>query len=129
MSSKGESGSLEGFQEVHSDVDLLGKSSKTSATDSEQGHFKLKQWMADAKNVRFNKTVVILSMTILVTLTNLLVMGLIFYASLSEVELLKEKIITGSDRIIDGKVYLALIGGTVAEVSAVFIIILKSLFK
>lgn len=83
----------------------------------------------DATHKRWEKTVVILVMTALVCVMNFFVVNLISDVSAQEMLLIEKKSLDASLRAIDSKVYMALIAGTVAEVSALFFIILKSMFK
>ncbi|MNJ33277.1 hypothetical protein D3C77_279590 [compost metagenome] len=108
--------SLEGFKEG-------------SATVIDNSTWEIKIKNLDAIHKRWEKTIVILSMTILVGVMNISVINLISHVSGQEMELVGKKIMDASNRTIDSKVYMALIAGTVAEVSALFLIILKSLFK
>lgn len=84
---------------------------------------------SDATHKRWGKTVVVLGMTALVCAMNFFVIDLISDVSNQEMILIEKKALDASLRAIDSKVYLALIAGTVAEVSALFFIILKSMFK
>ena len=84
--------------------------------------------LSDSRHQRWIKSIVTGVMTILVAVMNCAVVYLIYKVAMSEIDLLRssEKSI---DRMIDGKVYMALIAGTVAEVSALFFIIVRSTFK
>lgn len=85
--------------------------------------------LSDASHKRWGKTAVLLSMTVLVFLMNVAVMTMVYKVSVQELQLVKIGVMDASLRVIDSKVYMALIAGTVAEVSALFLIIIKSLFK
>lgn len=85
--------------------------------------------LSDANHKRWGKSAVLLVMTGLVFLMNVAVIFIIHKVSAQELFLVEKGVMDASLRVIDSKVYIALIGGTVAEVSALFFIIVKSLFK
>ena len=85
--------------------------------------------LSDANHKRWGKSAVLLTMTALVFLMNIAVIFIIYKVSEQELQLVTDGVMDASLRVIDSKVYMALIGGTVAEVSALFFIIVKSLFK
>ncbi|MNN83802.1 hypothetical protein D3C81_2008910 [compost metagenome] len=92
-------------------------------------YLKDRDGLADSKNHRVNRTIVTVVMTVLVAIMNIAVFWLIAHMSMAELDLIKSKDLIAADRIIDGKVYMTLLAGTIAEVSALFVIILKSTFK
>lgn len=114
MAENAEVGSIDGFQE---------------AGVRDISYLKDKDGLADSKSHRVNRTVVTLVMTVLVAAMNLAVFWLVAHVAMVELDLVKAKEIVSVDRVIDSKVYMALIAGTIAEVSALFVIILRSTFK
>ena len=96
---------------------------------NEPKKWDLEDSKSEARHLRWGRTIVTLIMTILVVIMNCAVIFLIYKVALAEL-----KLPPGTDgvyptRIIDGKIYLSLIGGTVAEVTALFFIILRYTFN
>ncbi|MBZ0060718.1 hypothetical protein [Leclercia barmai] len=96
----------------------------------------VKEDVADRQHSRRNKsidvwskTIVTLVMTVLVVVMNWYVVDMVNNVINQEIELIKSKVMLASERSITTGVFMALIGGTVAEVSALFFIIVKSIFK
>jgi len=74
-------------------------------------------------------SVVTIAMTILVASMNWVVVDMLNHVIDEEMRLIRSGFMRPEDRSITTGVFMALIGGTVAEVSALFFIIVKSMFK
>jgi hypothetical protein len=107
--------SIDGFTEVPVTLDV--KKYVASAEEKDRSH------------LRWGKTAVTLTLTFLIAGMNFYVIHMVQNIACSELHLVELGKISGADRIIDGKVYLSLIAGTVAEVSALFFIVVKAMFK
>lgn len=83
----------------------------------------------DRTHDRWRKTIVTLALVLLVAAMNWFVIDIVQGILLIDSELLKEKHIAPENRIITEAVILSLIGGTVAQVSALFLIAVKSIFS
>lgn len=83
----------------------------------------------DRSHLRWGKTIVTLVLTLLTAGMNFYVINMVQSIATTELYLISTGTLTGADRVIDSTVYLALIAGTVAEVSALFFIVVKSMFK
>lgn len=92
-------------------------------------HIQVVQEAADRQHLRWIKTGVTLVMTLLVACMNWMVVSMLNHVIDEEIELIRHGLMKAGDRSITTGVYMALIGGTVAEVSALFFIIVKSMFK
>ena len=84
---------------------------------------------ADRRHLRWTKSGVTLAMTILVAVMNWLVISMLYHVLDEELSLIRSGFMRADERTVTTSVYLALIAGTVAEVSALFLIIVKSVFK
>lgn len=107
--------SIDGFEEIP--VDLKVKTYLSAAEEKDRSH------------LRWGKTVVTLTLTLLTAGMNFYVINMVQNIASLELDLVSAGKLAGSDRLIDSKVYLALIAGTVAEVSALFFIVVKAMFK
>lgn len=76
----------------------------------------------------WNKTILSVGLLLLVVLMNYSVISLISHISKDEILLLFSGKIEGSDRAVGSSILMALIGGTVAEVSALLFIVVKWFF-
>lgn len=83
----------------------------------------------DRTHDRWRKTIVTLALVLLVAAMNWFVIDIVQNILQMDSELLKDKHIQPSDRIVTESVILSLIGGTVAQVSALFLIAVKSIFS
>lgn len=83
----------------------------------------------DRSHLRWGKTIVTLVLTLLTAGMNFYVINMVQSIATIELYLVSTGKLAGADRVIDSTVYLALIAGTVAEVSALFFIVVKSMFK
>lgn len=83
----------------------------------------------DRTHDRWRKTIVTLALVLLVAAMNWFVIDIVQSILLMDADLLKEKHIQPEDRIVTESVILSLIGGTVAQVSALFLIAVKSIFS
>ena len=84
---------------------------------------------ADRRHLRWTKSGVTLAMTILVAAMNWMVISMLYHVLDEELSLIRSGFMQADERTVTTSVYLALIAGTVAEVSALFLIIVKSVFK
>ncbi|MDK7838678.1 hypothetical protein, partial [Klebsiella pneumoniae] len=84
---------------------------------------------ADRRHLRWTKSGVTLAMTILVAVMNWMVISMLYHVVDEELSLIRSGFMQADARTVTTSVYLALIAGTVAEVSALFLIIVKSVFK
>ncbi|HBE6414541.1 TPA: hypothetical protein KMK70_004791 [Escherichia coli] len=84
---------------------------------------------ADRRHLRWTKSGVTLAMTILVAVMNWMVISMLYHVLDEELSLIRSGFMRADERTVTTSVYLALIAGTVAEVSALFLIIVKSVFK
>lgn len=84
---------------------------------------------ADRQHLRWTKTCVTIVMTLLVVSMNWMVVSMLNHVIDEEIHLIRTGFMKPEERSITTGVYMALIGGTVAEVSALFFIIVKSMFK
>ncbi|MEB5781680.1 hypothetical protein MXF12_27190 [Klebsiella pneumoniae] len=84
---------------------------------------------ADRRHLRWTKSGVTLAMTILVAVMNWMVISMSYHVLDEELSLIRSGFMRADERTVTTSVYLALIAGTVAEVSALFLIIVKSVFK
>ncbi|MBM9322978.1 hypothetical protein RCL36_24170 [Salmonella enterica subsp. enterica serovar 1,4,[5],12:i:-] len=84
---------------------------------------------ADRRHLRWTKSGVTLAMTILVAVMNWMVISMLYHVLDEELSLIRSGFMRADERTVTTGVYLALIAGTVAEVSALFLIIVKSVFK
>ena len=84
---------------------------------------------ADRRHLRWTKSGVTLAMTILVAVMNWMVISMLYHVLDEELSLIRSGFMRADERTVTTTVYLALIAGTVAEVSALFLIIVKSVFK
>lgn len=84
---------------------------------------------ADRRHLRWTKSGVTLAMTILVAVMNWMVISMLYHVVDEELLLIRSGFMQADARTVTTSVYLALIAGTVAEVSALFLIIVKSVFK
>lgn len=84
---------------------------------------------ADRRHLRWTKSGVTLAMTILVAVMNWMVISMLYHVLDEELSLIRSGFMRAEERTVTTSVYLALIAGTVAEVSALFLIIVKSVFK
>ena len=84
---------------------------------------------ADRRPLRWTKSGVTLAMTILVAVMNWMVISMLYHVVDEELSLIRSGFMQADARTVTTSVYLALIAGTVAEVSALFLIIVKSVFK
>ncbi|MGP1047297.1 hypothetical protein ACJ8M3_24695 [Serratia sp. CY55921] len=85
--------------------------------------------VSDRRHLRWTKTIVTLGMAVLVAFMNWGVVDMLNHVIDEELRLIRSGFMRAEDRSITTGVYMALIGGTVAEVSALFFIIVKSMFK
>lgn len=92
-------------------------------------HLETEELVKGKKHLRWNRTVVTLVMVGLVVYMNSMVLSNIDDIARVELSMIAEGKLNHADRVINSSIYLALIGGTVAEVSALLVIIFKSLFK
>lgn len=83
----------------------------------------------DRTHDRWRKTIVTLALVLLVAAMNWFVIDIVQEILQMDAELLKSKDIQAADRIVTESVILSLIGGTVAQVSALFLIAVKSIFS
>ncbi|HCE4735548.1 TPA: hypothetical protein NGU80_004754 [Vibrio parahaemolyticus] len=83
----------------------------------------------DREHSRIRKNIVTISLIILVIVMNSVVVCMIWHVVDVELSLISEKSLNPENRIVTDKVILALIGGTVAQVSALFLIAVKSIFN
>ncbi|HBC3849626.1 TPA: hypothetical protein KD862_003580 [Vibrio cholerae] len=83
----------------------------------------------DRAHDRWRKTLVTLALVVLVAVMNWFVIDIVQKILEIDKYLLEKKAIEMSGRIVTENVLLALIGGTVAQVSALFIIAVKSIFS
>ena len=81
---------------------------------------------ADRRHLRWTKSGVTLAMTILVAVMNWMVISMLYHVLDEELSLIRSGFMRADERTVTTSVYLALIAGTVAEVSALFLIIVKS---
>ncbi|WP_165475655.1 hypothetical protein, partial [Klebsiella quasipneumoniae] len=81
------------------------------------------------RHTRWTKSGVTLAMTILVAVMNWMVISMLYHVVDEELSLIRSGFMQADARTVTTSVYLALIAGTVAEVSALFLIIVKSVFK
>ncbi|TBO61710.1 hypothetical protein EQG46_26670 [Klebsiella pneumoniae] len=84
---------------------------------------------AERRHPRWTKSGVTLAMTILVAVMNWMVISMLYHVVDEELSLIRSGFMQADARTVTTSVYLALIAGTVAEVSALFLIIVKSVFK
>ncbi|WP_159182814.1 hypothetical protein [Escherichia coli] len=84
---------------------------------------------ADRRHLRWTKSGVTLAMTILVAVMNWMVISMLYHVVDEELSLIRSGFMQADARTVTTSFYLALIPGTVAEVSALFLIIVKSVFK
>lgn len=92
-------------------------------------NFLLGEESRDRQHLRWTKTSVTAVMTILVVCMNWMVVSMLNHVIDEEIHLIRNGFMKPEERSITTGVYMALIGGTVAEVSALFFIIVKSMFK
>ncbi|MCV5532574.1 hypothetical protein OFN26_28225, partial [Escherichia coli] len=78
---------------------------------------------ADRRHLRWTKSGVTLAMTILVAVMNWMVISMLYHVLDEELSLIRSGFMRADERTVTTSVYLALIAGTVAEVSALFLII------
>jgi len=83
----------------------------------------------DKSHARWGRTGITIAMTTLVFVMNLIVVGMVFYIAMAEHSAVLSGAMTAESKSVNSSVFLALIAGTVAEVSALLIIIIKSLFN
>ncbi|PLR42688.1 hypothetical protein [Chimaeribacter arupi] len=93
------------------------------------GPIMAREDQADRRHLRWAKTVVTISMTLVVALMNWMVINMLSSVVYQEMSMISMGTLPAEYRTVTTNVYLALIGGTVAEVSALFFIIVKSMFK
>ncbi|WP_439232753.1 hypothetical protein [Klebsiella pneumoniae] len=84
---------------------------------------------ADRRHLRWSKTGVTVAMTLIVALMNWMVIDMLGMVVQQEMHMIAMGVLPAENRTVTTEVYLALIAGTVAEVSALFFIIVKSMFK
>ena len=84
---------------------------------------------ADRRHLRWSKSGVTFAMTAVVALMNWMVIDMLNNVVEQEMHMIAMGSLPPGDRTVTTGVYLALIGGTVAEVSALFFIIVKSMFR
>ncbi|MDT7083372.1 hypothetical protein RQL84_27485, partial [Citrobacter freundii] len=84
---------------------------------------------ADRRHLRWSKTGVTFAMTVVVALMNWMVIDMLGTVVQQEMHMISMGVLPAENRTVTTDVYLALIAGTVAEVSALFFIIVKSMFK
>lgn len=109
-----------GFSERNPPVDFVPKEFVGPVSREDQ---------ADRRHLRWSKTVVTISMTIVVALMNWMVIDMLNMVVAQEMHMISMGSLPPENRTVTTGVYLALIGGTVAEVSALFFIIVKNMFK
>lgn len=114
--------SFEGFTEVTREHPKAFKKDFIS-------HLLIGEETADRQHLRWTKTCVTIVMTLLVVSMNWMVVSMLNYVIDEEIHLIRTGFMKPEERSITTGVYMALIGGTVAEVSALFFIIVKSMFK
>lgn len=85
--------------------------------------------LADRRHLRWAKTGVTIAMTLVVALMNWMVIDMLSSVVTQEMHMISMGVLPPENRTVTTSVYLALIAGTVAEVSALFFIIVKSMFK
>ncbi|EPY5257628.1 hypothetical protein, partial [Klebsiella pneumoniae] len=115
------SDSLDGFTE--------GDTSKEKQAVKQPKKFFSDVDEADRRHLRWTKSGVTLAMTILVAVMNWMVISMLYHVVDEELSLIRSGFMQADARTVTTSVYLALIAGTVAEVSALFLIIVKSVFK
>ncbi|MBJ3043777.1 hypothetical protein JGB31_23985 [Salmonella enterica subsp. enterica serovar Typhimurium] len=84
---------------------------------------------ADRRHLRWSKTGVTFAMTVVVALMNWMVIDMLGTVVQQEMHMISMGVLPAENRTVTTDVYLALIAGTAAEVSALFFIIVKSMFK
>lgn len=87
------------------------------------------QYEKDRTHDRWRKTLVTLALVVLVAAMNWFVIDIVQDILQSDSDLLAKKLINAEGRIVTTEVLLALIGGTVAQVSALLVIAVKSIFS
>jgi len=119
--SDSESDAFDGFEEA--------KPVKEFKLKDFVGPIMAREDQADRRHLRWGKTVVTISMTVVVALMNWMVIDMLSSVVHEEMHMISMGTLPAEHRTVTTNVYLALIGGTVAEVSALFFIIVKSMFK
>jgi len=116
---------LEGFTDATDSV----KAGKQIQPKPFLGDVLTRENVADRRHLRWTKSVVTIAMTTLIGVMNWLVVQMLNSVVNEEMRLISLGLLPPTDRTVTTSVYLALIAGTVAEVSALFFIIVKSMFK
>lgn len=93
------------------------------------GPIMAREDQADRRHQRWAKTGVTIAMTLVVALMNWMVIDMLNSVVQQEMHMILMGSLPADNRTVTTEVYLALIAGTVAEVSALFFIIVKSMFK
>jgi len=111
---------LDGFEEAQGERELRPKNFFGNMTQED---------LADRRHLRWAKTGVTIAMTLVVALMNWMVIDMLSSVVTQEMHMISMGTLPPENRTVTTSVYLALIAGTVAEVSALFFIIVKSMFK
>ncbi len=112
---------LEGFSDATGEKELVVKNFIGPVMAAEE--------RADRRHLRWSKTGVTVAMTLIVALMNWMVIDMLGMVVQQEMHMISMGVLPAENRTVTTEVYLALIAGTVAEVSALFFIIVKSMFK
>ncbi|HCD1449359.1 TPA: hypothetical protein NBH42_005202 [Klebsiella pneumoniae] len=112
---------LEGFSDATGEKELVVKDFVGPVMAAEA--------RADRRHLRWSKTGVTVAMTLIVALMNWMVIDMLGMVVQQEMHMISMGVLPAENRTVTTEVYLALIAGTVAEVSALFFIIVKSMFK
>lgn len=89
---------------------------------------RLSEEVEDGKNKRTLRTVVAVLMLILIIFVNAAVIFIVYKLMYIDAALLIGGSIKSSDRVIDSKAVLSLIAGSVTQVAAMFMFVVKFLF-
>lgn len=116
-----EKNGLDGFEEASDQIELQPKDFV--------GPIMAREDQADRRHLRWAKTGVTVAMTVVVALMNWMVIDMLSSVVAQEMHMIAMGVLPPENRTVTTNVYLALIAGTVAEVSALFFIIVKSMFK
>ncbi|HIA5397336.1 TPA: hypothetical protein ACWQUB_004611 [Salmonella enterica] len=116
-----DSNGLDGFSDATGGKELVVKNFVGSVMAAEE--------RADRRHLRWSKTGVTFAMTVVVALMNWMVIDMLGTVVNQEMHMISMGVLPAENRTVTTDVYLALIAGTVAEVSALFFIIVKSMFK
>lgn len=101
----------------------------SSEADKRTKSFISNEESVDNTHSRWRKNIISLFLVLLVCVMNGSVMFLLYQMMSQEFTLIDEGKLEPSLRVVNDKVVLALIGGTVAQVSALLVIAVKSIFQ